>query len=65
MQARTKANNIQFLEVVHINKNLDLALYKNEDNETYGLVEFFNLLHVLYRPGSDMYGYAVQEGAQC
>jgi hypothetical protein len=63
LQARTKIKNIELLESVNINKDLDLILYKNLDNENYGFAELFNFLHILYRPGSTAQGYAVQKGS--
>jgi hypothetical protein len=29
LQARIKAKNIEFIELIHVNKDLDLAVYKN------------------------------------
>jgi len=59
LKARIKAKNIEFIELVPVNKELDLAVYKNLDDETYGWIEYFNFLHILYRPGSDGHGYAM------
>lgn len=61
LKARIKAKNIKFIELIHVNKDLDLAVYKNLDDETYGWVEYFNLFHILYRPGSDGHGYAMDK----
>lgn len=63
VQARTKERNIDILELLHINKDTDLALYENVDNETYGLVEFYNFLNILYRPAFSAHGYAVPNGS--
>jgi hypothetical protein len=61
LKARIKAKDIEFIELIYVNKDLDLAVYKNLDDEIYGWVEYFNLFHTIYRPGSSGRGYAMDK----